>query len=192
MFACLLLTRVICAPLTYDWRSLQIPSGVSQVLPTEHIDISLDRQQLIAYAADGSETTFAVSTALNGAGEQNGSGCTPLGRHYIRARIGEGEMPGAVFIGRRPTGEIYTPELGKSSPNRDWILSRILWLCGLEPGVNRGGDVDSMRRYIYIHGTPDSEPMGVPLSHGCIRMRMDEVIVLFDSVGTGVSVDINR
>ncbi|MGP4844316.1 L,D-transpeptidase family protein [Marinobacter sp. 1Y8] len=158
--------------------------------PTEHIHISLDRQLLIAYAADGSETTFAVSTALNGAGEQNGSGCTPLGRHYIRARIGEGEPPGTVFIGRRPTGEIYTSELGESSPGRDWILSRILWLCGMEPGVNRSGKVDSMRRFIYIHGTPDSEPMGTPLSHGCVRMRMDEVIVLFDSVRAGVPVTI--
>lgn len=160
------------------------------MLPTERIYISLARQQLIAYAADGSETTFAISTALNGAGEQNSSGCTPLGQHYIRARIGEGEPPGTVFIGRRPTGEIYSPELGERSPGRDWILSRILWLCGMESGANRGGNVDSMRRYIYIHGTPDSEPMGLPLSHGCVRMRMDEVIALFDSVQAGVPVTI--
>ena len=92
------------------------------------------------------------------------------------------------MVGRRHTGEIYTPELARQFPERDWILSRILWLCGLEPGKNRGGSVDTMRRYIYIHGTPDSEPMGVPKSHGCIRMRNQDVIRLFDMVTPGTPV----
>lgn len=125
---------------------------------------------------------YPVSTALNGAGEAAGSGCTPRGRHVVRARIGADAPPNTVFVGRRPTGELWTPELAAVNPGRDWILTRILWLSGCEPGINRLGNVDSMRRYIYIHGTPDSEPMGTPRSHGCIRMRNADLIALFDLV----------
>lgn len=125
---------------------------------------------------------YPVSTALNGAGEAAGSGCTPRGRHVVRARIGADAPPNTVFVGRRPTGELWTPELAAANPGRDWILTRILWLSGCEPGINRLGNVDSMRRYIYIHGTPDSEPMGTPRSHGCIRMRNADLIALFDLV----------
>lgn len=117
-----------------------------------------------------------------------GSGCTPLGRHVIQAKIGNGCPAGAVFVGRRPTGEVYTPDLAKQFPHRDWILSRILWLKGCEPGRNRYGRVDTMRRHIYIHGCPDSEPMGTPLSHGCIRMRNADVIELFDLAAAGTTV----
>lgn len=135
---------------------------------------------------------FSVSTALNGPGEQKNSGCTPRGEHYIRAAIG-GDMPsGAVFVGRRFTGEIYTEALAADFPNRDWILTRILWLSGLQSGQNRLGDVDTMQRYIYIHGTPDSEPMGVPLSHGCVRMRNSDLIELFDRVRPGTRVFIEE
>jgi lipoprotein-anchoring transpeptidase ErfK/SrfK len=156
-----------------------------------HIRIDLAVQRLDLYAADGAcIRRYAVSTALNGAGEVQDSGCTPRGRHRIRARIGAGAPAGAVFRGRRPTGEIWTPELAAQHPARDWILSRILWLCGCEPGRNRLGDVDSMRRYIYIHGTPDDQPMGVPLSHGCIRMRNHDVIELFELVPVGTCVEI--
>ena len=109
----------------------------------------------------------------------------------IRAKIGA-ELPcGAVLRGRRPTGEVWSPALASSYPHRDWILSRILWLSGCEPGRNRLGMVDSMRRLIYIHGTPDTEPMGVPFSHGCIRMRNDDVIRLFDMVAAGTEIEIN-
>lgn len=125
---------------------------------------------------------YPVSTALNGAGEAAGSGCTPRGRHVVRARIGADAPPNTVFVGRRPTGELWTPELAAANPGRDWILTRILWLSGCEPGINRLGNVDSMRRYIYIHGTPDSEPIGTPRSHGCIRMRNADLIALFDLV----------
>jgi len=133
---------------------------------------------------------YSVSTALNGVGEMCGSHCTPRGRHVIRARIGAGQPENAVFVSRRPTGEIYTPELGAQFPERDWILTRILWLSGCEPGLNRMGENDTMRRYIYIHGTPDSVRLGVPGSHGCIRMRNTDLIELFDMVSTGTAVEI--
>jgi len=131
---------------------------------------------------------YAISTALNGAGETKGSGCTPRGRHVVRAKIGEGQAPGTVFVGRRPTGEVWSPELAAQFPERDWILTRILWLSGCEVGQNRLGDCDTMQRYIYIHGTPETEPMGVPLSHGCIRMRNADLVDLFDRVPVGTTV----
>lgn len=133
---------------------------------------------------------YPVSTAANGPGELSGSYCTPRGRHVIRAKIGAGQPENTVFVRRRPTGEIYTPELGAEFPGRDWILTRILWLSGCEPGVNRLGPVDTMRRYIYIHGSPDAVEMGVPGSHGCVRMRNSDVIELFDLVETGTPVEI--
>jgi len=152
--------------------------------------ISIGRQRLDLFDSDRLLLSYPVSTALNGPGEQEGSGCTPRGRHFVRAMIGAGLPLNAVFRGRHFTGEIYSPELAQAHPGRDWILSRILWLCGREPGVNRLGSVDTMRRYIYIHGTPDTEPMGVPLSHGCIRMRNNDVQDLFARVTVGVAVDI--
>jgi L,D-transpeptidase YbiS len=133
---------------------------------------------------------YAISTALNGPGELRGSNCTPRGRHVVRAKIGAGAPAGTVFVGRRPTGEIHTPELAAADPGRDWILTRILWLSGCEPGRNRLGEVDTMRRYIYIHGCPGSEPMGVPRSHGCVRMRNEDIIALFDMVPAGTPVEI--
>jgi lipoprotein-anchoring transpeptidase ErfK/SrfK len=134
---------------------------------------------------------YLVSTGRNGVGEQNGSNCTPRGRHIVRAKIGDGQPLRTVFRGRRPTGEIWTPELHAAHPGRDWMLTRILWLSGCEPGFNRLGQVDSMRRYIYIHGAPESAPMGVPGSHGCVRMRNDEVVELFDFVQPYVAVEIH-
>ena len=135
---------------------------------------------------------YRVSTARNGPGERSGSECTPRGLHRIRARIGGGAAAGTVFRGRRPTGEIWSPAFAAAHPGRDWILSRILWLCGEQVGLNRGGEVDSMRRYIYLHGTGDDQPMGVPLSHGCIRMRNRDIIELFDLVPAGTLVDIRE
>lgn len=156
-----------------------------------HIEIRIGRQALTLRDQSGETLAeYRVSTALNGPGEIEGSGCTPRGRHVVRARIGVGAPPGAVFRARRPTGEVWTPELAARFPERDWILSRILWLSGCEPGRNRLGAVDTMRRYIYIHGTPDDQPMGVPLSHGCIRMRNHDVIELFERVPVGTVVDI--
>lgn len=155
------------------------------------VHISISDQTLTLIKPDQS-IRFSISTALNGAGEQNGSGCTPRGQHRIRAKIGDGLPLNAVFVGRRFTGEIYTPELAHSAPHRDWILTRILWLSGCEVGKNRLGSVDSMRRYIYIHGTPETEPMGTPKSHGCIRMRNDDLIQVFNSVPVGTQVIIEE
>lgn len=151
------------------------------------IIVNIASQKLILVDAD-KRLEYKISTAKNGIGQSSGSGCTPLGHHVVRAKIGNNANIGAVFVGRRLTGEIYTDSLASKYPDRDWILSRILWLSGLEKGFNRLGEVDTMRRYIYIHGTPDSEPMEVPLSHGCIRMRNDDVIELFNLVSVGVRV----
>ena len=134
--------------------------------------------------------TYLVSTASRGPGEKNGSLCTPRGRHIVRARIGAGQPLNAVFVRRRPTGEVWTPELHEKFPGRDWILTRILWLSGCEPGRNRLGDVDTMRRYIYIHGSPDIAEMGKPGSIGCIRMRNRDIVELFDRVQAYAPVEI--
>ena len=126
--------------------------------------------------------TYLVSTSAKGAGEKNGSFCTPRGSHLVRAKIGAGQPLGAVFVRRRPTGEVWTPEMHERYPGRDWILTRILWLSGREPGRNRLGDVDTMWRYVYIHGCPDSAEMGKPGSIGCIRMRNRDIAALFDLI----------
>ncbi|MGB0467595.1 MAG: L,D-transpeptidase family protein [Pontibacterium sp.] len=150
-----------------------------------HLHLSISKQQLTVLDAQGVVSRYSVSTAKNGVGEAKNSGCTPRGLHYIRACIGGGQPLNAVFVGRRFTGELYSETLASAFPERDWILTRILWLSGLEPGKNRLNNVDTMQRYIYIHGTPDSEPMGVPLSHGCIRMRNQALVELFDKVSAG-------
>jgi len=136
------------------------------------------------------DKVYAVSTAKNGLGEKNGSFCTPRGRHIVRARIGAGQPLGAVFVRRRPTGEVWTPELHARYPGRDWMLTRILWLSGKEPGFNRLGDVDTMRRVIYIHGTHDFAELGKPGSHGCIRMKNQDIVELFDLVPPYTPVEI--
>lgn len=152
------------------------------------ITISITDQVLKLFDGEQLIVQYPVSTALNGPGETQNSGCTPRGKHYIRAMIGEGEPENAVFVGRRFTGEIYNADLAQKYPERDWILSRILWLCGTEVGKNRLGNVDTMQRYIYIHGTPDTEPMGVAKSHGCVRMRNSDLIRLYDLVSAGTPV----
>lgn len=157
------------------------------------IQINLSEQTLRLFDEGGTcLRTYSVSTAANGPGEQEGSGCTPRGRHVIRAKIGGGAPAASVFRGRRPTGEVWSPELAAAFPERDWILSRILWLSGLEPGRNRLGQVDSMRRFIYIHGTPNDQPMGVPLSHGCVRMTNADVIELYELAPAGTEVTIHE
>ena len=153
------------------------------------IEISIAEQTLDLFDETGRLVKrYRVSTASNGAGEQSGSFRTPRGEHVVRVKIGAGLPLGSVFVGRRPTGEIWTPELGAQFPKRDWILTRILWLSGKEPGFNRLGSVDTMRRHIYIHGTPDDQAMGVPGSHGCIRMSNADVADLFDRIPAGTPV----
>jgi L,D-transpeptidase YbiS len=154
------------------------------------IEIDLWAQTLRLLSGAKCLAHYPVSTAHNGPGELAGSNCTPRGRHIVRARIGAGAAIGTVFVGRRPTGEVYSSELAARFPDRDWILTRILWLSGCEPGRNRLGSVDTMRRYIYIHGSPDSVPMGIPGSIGCIRMRNADVVALFDRVPAGIPVSI--
>jgi hypothetical protein len=155
------------------------------------IEVSILQQTLTVFDGTQILAHFSISTAANGAGCQKNSGCTPTGQHIIRAKIGEGAPINSVFVGRRATGEICSPELMAEFPNRDWILTRILWLSGTEVGVNRLGDVDTMQRYIYIHGTPDSVALGQPGSHGCIRMRNTEVITLFNMVPVGTPIHIS-
>ena len=157
------------------------------------IRVSLAQQLLTLFDDAGKWVrSWPVSTASNGAGEQCGSYCTPRGKHLIRAKIGAEQPENTIFVARRPNGEIYSPELGAAFPDRDWILTRILWLSGCEPGFNRLGSVDTMRRYIYIHGSPDSVSMGVPASHGCIRMRNVDILELFERVPVYTPVEIGE
>ncbi len=151
-------------------------------IPSQELDLLDDR--------GGICRRYRISSARNGTGQQSGSFRTPLGRHIIRAKVGAGQPLNTVFVRRRPTGEIYSPELSAAFPRRDWILTRILWLSGREPGFNRLGDVDTMRRFIYIHGSPDCVEMGKPGSIGCIRMRNQDLLELFDLVDAGTEVDI--
>jgi L,D-transpeptidase YbiS len=151
-------------------------------IPAQQLELLDDAGKLLR--------SYAVSSSGKGVGEMYGSYRTPRGKHVIRARIGAGQPENVVFVSRRPTGEVYTPELGAQFPERDWILTRILWLSGCEVGFNRLGECDTMRRYIYIHGTPDSVPLGIPDSHGCIRMRNKDLVELFDLVPAGTAVEI--
>ena len=154
------------------------------------IEIDVPTQTLTLRDGKRVLKTYTVSTASRGLGEKNGSLRTPRGRHIVRAKIGAGQPLNAVFVRRRPTGEVWSPALHEKYPGRDWILTRILWLSGCEPGRNRLGDVDTMRRYIYIHGTPDTAELGKPGSIGCIRMRNRDVAELFDLVPPYIAVEI--
>lgn len=157
------------------------------------IRITLSRQTLDLFDDMGEcVLSYVVSTSKMGPGEQRGSNCTPRGRHIVRAKIGAGQPENTVFVRRRPTGEIYSRELADKHPGRDWILTRILWLSGCEPGRNRLGDVDTMHRFIYIHGTPDGTELGQPGSIGCIRMRNRDILELFDLVPAGTTVEITE
>jgi lipoprotein-anchoring transpeptidase ErfK/SrfK len=153
-------------------------------IDSQYLDV-IDKKQITI-------KSYKISTAKNGVGQDRGSFCTPLGKHVIRAKIGEGQPINTVFIRRRPTGEIYSPILGKRYPDRDWILTRILWLSGCEPGFNRLGTVDTMRRYIYIHGSPDNIDIGKPGSIGCIRMLNTDLLELFDLTNVGTEVNIKQ
>lgn len=156
------------------------------------VDIRLQQLYLWEPFPDGDMLIrqYPVSTAANGPGEQSGSYCTPRGRHRVAEKIGADMPLGTAFKARVPTGEIWTPELDAENPGRDWILTRILWLEGLELGRNKGGNVDTHDRYIYIHGTHEEHLIGTPASHGCIRMRNADVAELFDLVKVGTEVRI--
>jgi L,D-transpeptidase YbiS len=157
-------------------------SHIRILIPSQTLELLDDEDRLMR--------RYLVSTSSRGVGEKNGSYRTPRGRHIIRAKIGHGQPANAVFVERRPTGEIYSPELASQFPSRDWMLTRILWLSGCEPGFNRLGEVDTMRRFIYLHGSPDTAVMGQPGSIGCVRMRNRDILELFDLVPVGISIDI--
>jgi len=159
-------------------------------MPNLLIDISA--QALVLMSAGKVMKVYSISTAKNGCGEKMDSECTPRGKHVIAEKIGAGCQINAVFVSREPTGEIFNPAMLSQEPERDWILTRILWLRGTESGVNQGGDVDSYNRHIYIHGAPDDVVMGEPGSHGCIRMRNEDVVELFELVEVGVGVVIKE
>ena len=161
---------------------------LTDTLPNRYIDVCIATQTLQLIEDSIVLQSYCVSTAKNGLGERMGSECTPRGWHKVRARIGDQQPINSVFVGRRVTGEIYTAELSQQYPQRDWILTRILWLGGLEAGLNRYGQVDSSWRYIYIHGCPDELIKGKPESHGCIRMKNADVADLFNSIDVGIKV----
>lgn len=153
-----------------------------------HLHINLSSQTLRIMTGETVVKEYPISSAKNGPGEQMDSECTPRGKHIIAEKIGEGCEINTVFTGRIATGEIYTPEMRQQNPQRDWIITRILWLRGTQLGINQDGKVDSYERYIYIHGTPDDVEIGTPGSRGCIRMRNLDVIELFDKLSVGISV----
>jgi lipoprotein-anchoring transpeptidase ErfK/SrfK len=155
------------------------------------IEVSIKEQTLTLFDDDKQLKQYSISTAKNGPGELMDSECTPCGVHTISEKIGDGAEVNSVFVGRMETGEIYEPALRELHPERDWILTRILWLSGLEDGKNKGGKLDSHERYIYIHGSPDDVAMGQAGSRGCIRMRNDEIIEMFELVEIGTEVVIN-
>ncbi|MAZ44844.1 MAG: L,D-transpeptidase [Legionellales bacterium] len=156
------------------------------------IVIKVSNQKLYLNEGSNCLKSWDISTAKNGVGQNEGSFQTPLGKHIVRAKIGHDIPKGGVLVGRRFTGEVYSEDLASQWPKRDWILTRILWLSGCELHRNRLGDCDTMRRYIYIHGTPDTEPMGEPHSHGCIRMRNDAITELFELIPPYTSVLISE
>jgi len=158
----------------------------------KRIVIDAGKQELTLLDGERVLKRYSVSTAKKGLGEKNGSFQTPRGRHIVRAKIGKGQAENTVFVRRRPTGEVWSRELHERFPGRDWMLTRILWLSGCEPGFNRLGEVDTMRRYIYIHGSPDSRTMGKPGSIGCIRMYNRDILELFELVEAGTPVEITE
>lgn len=156
------------------------------------VEISLTEQRLKLYRDKDVLETFAISTAISGPGETSGSECTPRGRHVVFEKIGHGDEEGTVFVGRKPTGEVFNMALASKYPQRDWILTRIIRLAGDEPGYNQGGEVDTLERMIYIHGAPEGTKMGIPGSHGCIRMKNEDIVRFFELVEEGTIVNIRE
>lgn len=155
------------------------------------INISVSNQKLSLFQEGELVSSYKVSTALKGVGQEKNTNKTPLGNHIIRAMIGRNLPIYAVIKARRFTNEIWKKELDDPSITVDWILSRVIWLSGKDLGRNRLGNVDTMQRYIYIHGTNEEHLLGTPSSHGCIRMSNEDVIELFDLVSVGDIVEID-
>jgi len=150
----------------------------STLPPVAVVDVA---RQTLTLAQDGSVLrVFRVSTARAGIGSAEGSGQTPPGRHRVCRLFGHSAAPGQVFVSRRAVKGLVIPRTDWCVPSsKDYVLTRILWLEGLDPGLNRGPGIDSRTRYIYIHGTNQEHLLGTPASHGCIRMANDDVVELF-------------
>ena len=157
---------------------------------TTKIYISVSEQMLKLLHNNKTKKQYKISTASLGVVQKKDSNKTPLGKHIIMAKIGDKLPKFAVLKGRRFTRKIWSRELDSASDNVDWILTRILWLSGTELGKNRLGDVDSMQRFIYIHGTNEENLLGTPSSHGCVRMANEDIIELFNNVSVGDQVEI--
>lgn len=152
--------------------------------PTNGVLLVVDvpSQVLAVVEAGRPAQRLLVSTAKAGVGNRSGSNQTPLGWHRVDERIGDGEPRGRVFRSRVPQSEILSGDQLVAPESGDYVLTRILWLRGLQPGYNSGGDVDSHDRCIYLHGTNQEQLLGMPASHGCIRLSNDDVIALFDRI----------
>ncbi|MCK5823879.1 MAG: L,D-transpeptidase [Ichthyobacteriaceae bacterium] len=161
-----------------------------EVFSQNKIIVNVDKQEL--YLLKGTDTlnVYKVSTATNGIGNKSGSNKTPLGKHSVISRVGEGKPIGATFVGRQFTGKISEIITDSIDVADDLVLSRIMRLQGLEEGVNKGSGIDSYKRYIYIHGTNEEGLIGKPASHGCIRMFNNDVIDLFNKTEIGTQVNI--
>lgn len=157
-----------------------------------HVIVDCTRQLLHLYQGQELRASYAISTSASGLGSAAGSNRTPLGRHRVAEKFGEGASLGEVFSARRSTGRIARILTDDTDVPEDLVLTRILWLEGLEPGVNRGPGVDSHDRYIYIHGTNEEGLIGRPASHGCVRMRNRDVVELFAWLPVGAEVELRR
>ena len=156
-----------------------------------YLHISCKHQRLEVYHNHRCMQSMSISTGKKGTGQQKNSGKTPLGWHCIAEKFGDDAPINSVFVARKPTGEIYTSELKENNPERDWILTRILRLKGLELGVNLEGEVDTYQRYIFLHGTPVETILGVNGSKGCIRVRNRAIVKLYNQVSVGTPVYIS-
>lgn len=150
--------------------------------------VNIGKQEMYLVRNDAIEKTYRISSGKTGAGNQAGSGKTPLGVHCVSEKFGAGAKPNTIFVGRKDTGKAATVYTNAVDTEEDHVTSRILWLEGLEPGINSGKGIDSKQRFIYIHGTPEEGLIGKPASHGCIRMYNKDVIELFDLVQVGTPV----
>ncbi len=156
------------------------------------IIVSVTEQKLLLVKNGEVSKTYPVSSSVYGIGNKAGSNQTPLGTHTISERFGDGAEPGTIFRSRGNTGKIATIYTDKTDSDDDLVTTRIMWLQGMEPGANKGHGIDSHARYIYIHGTQEEGLIGEPASHGCIRMKNQDVIELFNSVPQGTFVEIQE
>ena len=177
-----------------EWRS-PLRKLVTQyrLKPDELVLIvEVTQQKLYVVKEEKVIRTYPISTSKYGIGNEDGSNKTPVGTHRIYEKVGEGVKIGTIFKARISTGRIANISHDSTDVEQDFIITRIMCLEGLEPGVNKGKGIDSCDRRIYIHGTPEEGLIGTPASHGCIRMKNDDVVELFDLVKIGTLVEIKE